>query len=120
MKSFNFKYIIILLFSLTLILASLYVSQKSSSINKLVSFGYPLGFVQQDFTAYDPHLYYQAFSLKRVDAQTTILWGNFFISWLTTFLLLVLGIYILEIVDFQTRKLLVRIIDNYKGRKLKP
>jgi len=119
MKSYKAKYFIFLLFSLVLILASVFTSQKSSSSDKSVSFGYPISFVRQDFSDYDPNAYYQAFSLKRENAQTEFLFGRFLVSLSGVFLGLSLLIYVLEIIDFKIRKLILGIIAKYKKRTIK-
>jgi hypothetical protein len=81
-----------------LVFSSLLVSQKSipSNKNSDVYFGYPIGFVKQDFSDYDPEMYYQSFSLKRDSAKTEFLLGKFIVSLLAVSCLIEILIYAME------------------------
>ena len=114
------KHIILIIFSVVLVLSSAFIAQKSSPnvYDKTVIFGYPLGFVKQNFNGYDPKNYYQDFSLKRQSAQTEFLLFNFTESFLIVFVFLEFFIYVFEIIDFEGRKIFLNIINKYKNKRI--
>jgi len=96
----------ILFFCVAFVFASIFVVQKSIAEDQSgnVYFGYPMGFVKQNFNSYDPIKYYQSFSLKRESAKTEFFAGRFVFSLLSTFFLLEFLIYLLEGIYFKIRK----------------
>jgi len=105
-----------------LVFSSILIMQKSKVVMNVrddIYFGYPVGFLRQDFNGYDSVNYYQSFSLKRENAETKFLWGRFAVSSVSVFVILSLLIYVLEIIDFQIRKLISKTIIKYKNRKIR-
>ena len=99
------KQAVIFLFSMIVVLFTVSVIQKSNPSNQSgdVYFGYPFGFVKQNFNEYDPVMYYQKFSLERESAQTEFLFGRFIFSVLAMFLFFGIIIRMLEIVYFKIK-----------------
>lgn len=104
------KQVVIFLFSMIVVLFTISVIQKSNPSNQSgdVYFGYPFGFVKQNFSEYDSVLYYQKFSLERETAQTEFLFGRFIFSVLLAFLFFNFLIRIFEIAYFKIKRLISR------------
>ncbi|MFZ2192809.1 MAG: hypothetical protein WAV31_01060 [Candidatus Moraniibacteriota bacterium] len=117
MNNYFIKKAIVFVFSIIIVLFSVTVIQKSDPSNKNgdVYFGYPFGFVKQNFNDYDPIKYYQKFSLERASAQTEFLISNFIFSVLTIFLVSNFLIYVLEILYFKIKILYSKKILNIKN-----
>lgn len=115
------KHLIIFIFGILLVLISVNINQKSNyknGIDKIIYYGYPLGFVEQNFhNSRQAEIYYQQFSLKREDVDTKFLVGRFLVSLLCIFLFLEVLIYILEIIDFKIRVWLFNLIAKYRSEK---
>jgi hypothetical protein len=111
------KHIIIFIFCIILVLASVFINRKSDSKNgdKLIYYGYPLGFIEQNFYDYKyATLYYQNFDLEREETSYKIVYSGFVLSVFIVFVGLEILIYILEVIDFRARTLLLKIIAKYK------
>lgn len=108
------KYFIIFLFSVVFTLTTVLISKKSNNNSNVVYFGYPIGFISQDFSSYDPISYYQTFYLNREGAYTNFLFFRFLLSLSIVFFSLKFVIYVLEFVYFFIFKYIYRVINKFK------
>lgn len=111
MLNLMLKYSLIFLFSLLLVLASVYVIQKGSmSQEKNVYFGYPLAFAGQSFYNYDTVNYYQKFNFKKMFSGTEIFIDKLFASVFIVFVVTGLVIFILELIYSNFKDIVIKMI----------
>jgi hypothetical protein len=109
------KEFFLILASLIFVMSSVFVIQKSEPDNFFdnnVVFGYPFGFIKQNFDDYDSDKYYQSFSLRRESANTQLMFGRFTLSLIITFSILEVLIYFFEIAYLKLRNILSKLINK--------
>lgn len=79
------KQVVLSMLAITLILGTLFIPVSVSSYDELesVSLGYPLAFISQDFSRYDPEVYPQSFNFGSPwEDPFRIMWEGLFLSYL--------------------------------------
>ena len=104
------KHSILFLFSLALLIATLFVPREADNLAQMkpVKLGYPVTFINQDFSFDDASFSYfpnwHRFKPFMKEYPYKIVWPRFVVSLLITFLLVEGLIYILETADFKIRQ----------------
>jgi hypothetical protein len=95
------KYLLIILISFVILIVTLGIPKTVNSKEdmKAVKLGYPISFVTQDFTKYDPPFPWQYSFGSPLENPFEISWINFFLSY--SIILLSIGV-----VDFGIEKLI--------------
>lgn len=108
------KHLTLLLFSVVLLSATLFVPRKADNRDgiKKLELGYPVAFVVQDFSNVDKHFSFyprwQRLDFNNKDYPIKFKPANFMLSLFILFVIIELIVYSLEILDFKIRKLIYK------------
>lgn len=108
------KHSILLFFSIVLLLATLFVPQKSDNIEQLknVGLGYPIAFIYQDFSYADKSFSFfpcwHRLEFNNKDYPIKFKPTLFLLSLFILFIVVEFIVYLLEILDFKIRKLIYK------------
>lgn len=99
------KHLILAVFSIILVLSSLFLSMPANNASQMksIKFGYPLHFVSQDFSSYNAFSFfprYQKFEFNNLSKIVEFSISSFIISVILVFICIEVLIYFLEYLKY--------------------